>query len=179
MKLATRISIAFNDLTDLKAINEAHALLGGDGWHDEVGICHDKVFARIQANDFTLDDADTAIGVLKRRAADVIANAQDRSKCGIVFANGERGYEIWRDGIIANANLAVSRTESFRTDLMLDLAAALDNMKISGANAVRAARQVRFVATDLHIPLEDRVALLFLANGVERTVIAAVSGILG
>jgi hypothetical protein len=127
MKMQMVLTVEKDDNVRLRDIAEAFNLVGGISNDDKKTMLNkrsgelterereDKVFGKIATGQFTLEDAQKAVAVVLCRAQEIV----ERSKEPIF--EDEKRQQVWREGIISNAQLAVRQAQQFMMDLSEDM----------------------------------------------------------
>lgn len=129
MKTQLIITVDGGDMANVSHLLQAWNLVGGakDGARADAKKkrAHEldqdgqeaKLFGKIGANQFTMEDIHRAVAIIKRRHKELYATASDP-----VFTD-PKIQETWGNGLKANADHAVRLAETFLENLKEDLLA--------------------------------------------------------
>lgn len=122
MKVITKIRVEKTDRARLEQIDNAYNLVGGREHAYELlgGALHDETnaFGRLRGNDFSYEDVEVAVALIKARRTMLYEKAAQPS--GLVFQSAD-GEEVYANGVRFNADLAVREAEQFQQDVLDDL----------------------------------------------------------
>lgn len=109
----TKIAVESHDMTLLSKMDQAYAMVGGY----DLPLEDQKPFGRIRGNDFSLADAERAVAIIVRRAAEMRTKAANTQ----VFLDPNL-QKTWAEGVLASASLGERLAAEFIDSLHEDLA---------------------------------------------------------
>ena len=123
MKTRTEIRIESHDMARQDMLTQAYTLVGGphpderkSGDFDHFTVDEVKMFVKIKANIFTLDEVRHAVKIIHRRRREMYRDAETLE----VFTD-PKIQAGWANGVKASADLAVRLADDFLSNIMTDL----------------------------------------------------------
>lgn len=120
MRTRTSIALDKNDMANLNRLQDAVGLSGGK-W--DMTAEDRKVWNYITSNDFTLDDVQRFVGIIRKRVAEQIASAEQTP---LIFVHDHQ-REVWIEGVRGNGRRAIELAEEFLDNIKTDLATSEHN----------------------------------------------------